>query len=516
MRVDAARDVPATQLEDASHLAGGHALGLATPQSEADVADLMGRGVPVLPIGAQSSVTGGGTPMGELLISTARLDRILEIGDGFVRAQAGVPLDRLEPALNAAGFTYPPVPTWTAATVGGVVSTNAAGPATFKHGVTRDWVLGLRIVLPCGDALDLRRGESCVDQHGGARIDTSAGEIVVRVPDLPLPDVPKRAAGYHCCAGMDLIDLFIGAEGTLGIVCEATLRTLPHRASTARALVPVRDEAAAIAFVRALRQASHSTWRRQHPHGIDVSAIEHLDRRSLELLREDGVDRREQFTWPASAGVVLFVDLDLPVALSADAAWSQMETALDSGAPDGPLVRFCRLAAEHGVLDDIEVALPGDTRRIASMTAVREAVPSGVNARVARARDAHGPAVRKTAADMIVPWHHFGDMMDACRAAFESRGLDYAVWGHISDGNVHPNLLPRRAEDIEAGKAAVLELGREVIAMGGCPLAEHGVGRHPVKKQLLRMLYGEDGVNGMRDVKRAIDPDWKLAPGVIF
>ena len=150
------------------------------------------------------------------------------------------------------------------------------------------------------------------------------------------------------------------------------------------------------------------------------------------------------------------------------------------------------------------------------MTAAREAVPAGVNARVARARDVHGPLVRKTAADMIVPWHRFGDMMGACREAFESRGLDYAVWGHISDGNVHPNLLPRRAEDVDAGKAAVLELGREVIEMGGCPLAEHGVGRHPVKKQLLRMLYGEAGVSAMRALKLAIDPEGRLAPGVIF
>jgi len=295
-----------------------------------------------------------------------------------------------------------------------------------------------------------------------------------------------------------------------------TLRTRPHHASTARALVPAPTEAAAIEFVRALRDASHSTWRRHEPQGVDVSAIEHLDRRSLELLREDGIDRREQITWPASANVVLFVDLDLPASLNVETAWNQMETALDPGAPDSPLGRFLRLAAEHGLLDDVEVALPGDVRRLASMTAAREAVPAGVNARVAHARDLHGPLVRKTAADMIVPWERFGDMMGACRAAFESRGLDYAVWGHISDGNVHPNLLPRCAADVEAGKAAVLELGREVIAMGGCPLAEHGVGRHPVKKQLLRMLYGEPGVSAMQALKLAIDPEGRLAPGVIF
>ena len=516
MRETPAADVPATQLEDAAHLAGGYASGLAYSESEADISLLVRRGVPLLPIGAQSSVTGGATPMGELLVSTARLDRVLEIGHGFVRAQAGVTLDRLEATLNAAGWTYPPFPTWTAATVGGIVSTNAAGPATFKHGVTRDWVLALNLVLPSGDVLELTRGDAVVAEDGRVAIETPSGDLVLHVPDLPLPDVPKRSAGYHCAQGMDLIDLFVGAEGTLGILTEVTLRTVPHASRTARAMVPVAAEPAAIAFVRALRQASHSTWRRRDPDGIDVAAIEHLDRRSLELLKEDCVHRRERFGYPATASVVLFVDLDLPATMTAEAAWAQVEGALESGGPDGPVARFCRLAAEHGLLEDAEIAMPDDARRIAGMTAIREAVPAAVNARVARARDAHGPAVRKTAADMIVPWHRFGEMMEVCRRAFESRDLDYAVWGHISDGNVHPNLLPRRAADVDAGKAVVLELGRAVIAMGGCPLAEHGVGRHPVKKELLRMLYGEAGVAAMRAIKNAVDPEGRLSPGVIF
>jgi D-lactate dehydrogenase (cytochrome) len=90
------------------------------------------------------------------------------------------------------------------------------------------------------------------------------------------------------------------------------------------------------------------------------------------------------------------------------------------------------------------------------------------------------------------------------------------VWGHISDGNVHPNVLPRSYDDVVQGKAAILEFGREVARLGGCPLAEHGVGRNPVKQALLRQLYGDAGIEQMRAVKRALDPEWKLAPGVIF
>ena len=210
------------------------------------------------------------------------------------------------------------------------------------------------------------------------------------------------------------------------------------------------------------------------------------------------MDRRERFTCPADTSVILLVDVDLADVDGVEEAWQQMASALESGSPDSALGRLCQLAAAHGLLDDMEVALPGDTRRIANLTNVREAVPAAVNARIARARSAFGDGMQKTAADMIVPWDRFGDMMQACRRAFESRGLDYAVWGHVSDGNVHPNLIPHRAEDVPAGKAAVLDLGRAVIDMGGCPLAEHGVGRHPVKKQLLRMLYGDEGIAAMR------------------
>ena len=86
----------------------------------------------------------------------------------------------------------------------------------------------------------------------------------------------------------------------------------------------------------------------------------------------------------------------------------------------------------------------------------------------------------------------------------------------LSDGNLHPNVIPRSLDDVTAGKAAILEFGREAIRLGGAPLAEHGVGRNPVKQQLLELLYGKDGVDQMRAVKRALDPDWKLAPGVLF
>jgi FAD/FMN-containing dehydrogenase len=161
------------------------------------------------------------------------------------------------------------------------------------------------------------------------------------------------------------------------------------------------------------------------------------------------------------------------------------------------------------------VALPGDDRGAARLFELREAVPAAINAKVAAAK-ASSPEVQKTAGDMIVPFERMPDCLRLYREVFERRRLAYAIWGHLSDGNLHPNVIPASLQDVMSGREALLEIADAVIAMGGAPLAEHGVGRSPLKQLLLRKLYGDAGIESMRDVKRALDPTWKLAPGVLF
>ena len=212
------------------------------------------------------------------------------------------------------------------------------------------------------------------------------------------------------------------------------------------------------------------------------------------------------------------MQLELPrdAAPTPEAAYEQIGGALAPGAPDTPLVRLCRMLDRAGVLDRAEIALPSDRRRQDRLRAVREAVPEAVNRRVKAAQRDVDAGIRKTAADMIVPFERFPDSMEVFRNAFERRGLDYAIWGHISDANVHPNVIPRSLADMERGQEAIMECGRAVIGMDGCPLAEHGVGRNRVKQALLRELYGDAGIDEMRAVKAALDPRGVLAPGVLF
>jgi D-lactate dehydrogenase (cytochrome) len=147
---------------------------------------------------------------------------------------------------------------------------------------------------------------------------------------------------------------------------------------------------------------------------------------------------------------------------------------------------------------------------------LREAVPDAVNRRIGQTQRTADAAVRKTAGDMIVPFEHLPEMMGRYRQELARRGLDHALWGHVSDGNIHANVLPRSGEEVRLGEEAILELGAAVMRLGGCPLSEHGVGRNASKQRLLRLLYGDDGIAEMRRVKAALDPEWKLSPGVLF
>ena len=502
-------------VEDAAHYPGGHAPAVAFPRDEAECAALVRGAARVLPIGAQSSLTGGATPMGELVLSSSRMNAVEEMADTCITVQPGVTLTALREALDATGRSYPPVPTFEGATVGGVVSTNAAGAATFKYGTTRDWVRGLTVLLASGELLDLERGRVRASD-GRFVIDTPRGAVEVPAPTYGLPRVPKHSAGYHAAPDLDLVDLFVGSEGTLGVVTSVTLDVLPRRPELCVVLIVLDDEGQATALAARLRDVSIETRRRADPAGLDVMAIEYLDRRSLVLAGAGGAGRRNRVSIPETAGAVLLLQIELPPGATAGAVHEQIDLAASAEPPHGPIVHLCHLLEAEGLLDRAQLAAPGETARTAELLALREAVPEAVNRQVAIAKRTVDDTIEKTAADMIVPFSKLSDCVRLFRTAFESRGLDHAVWGHLSDANLHPNVLPRSADDVRAGKEAILACGQEVIRLGGCPLAEHGVGRNPVKQALLRLLHGAAGIEQMRAVKRALDPENKLAPGVLF
>jgi D-lactate dehydrogenase (cytochrome) len=511
MRRETDPEAIASWLQDAARYPGGHSGEVAFPACEADVASLASGGSPLLVVGAQSSLTGGATPRGEILVSTSRLCAMDRWTAASVRCGAGVVLRDLDAECARRGLYFPPIPTYDGATVGGVVSTDAAGAQTFKHGTTRAWVQALTVVLAGGDVLDVARGEVTAHPEGYFEIVHPSGACTrVPVPRAATPAVPKNSAGYRGGGALDLVDLFVGSEGTLGIVTEVTLRLLGERPSWLAVLVPVPgdDEAAALTCELRLETAAA----RNDASRADVAAIEYMDARCVAVLREDGVPSRVGVPIPADARALLLAQVELPASYDRARA---VEELSDPSMP-GPVASLCRVLERHGLLASAVPALPGEEDRRRALFALREAVPEGVNARVRAAALASGEPVSKSGGDVIVPFERFTEALARYREILASTGLDAAIWGHISDGNVHPNLVATGAATMERARAAQLAIGEVAIALGGSPLAEHGTGRNPVKKQLLAMLHGDDGVESMRATKRALDPDWLLAPGVLF
>ena len=467
---------------------------MAFPRDEADVASLVTRVSRVLPVGAQSSLTGGATPRGDVVLSTRALTRLGQPSNGCIRVGAGVALNVLQGALAAVGLYYPPVPTFDGAFVGGTIATNAAGAATFKHGSTRRWIDAATIVLASGDVLDIVRGETRASADGWFEVESTTGDVRrVPLPRYVMPAVPKLSAGYYTKPEMDLLDLFIGAEGTLGIVIEATLKVVARPRRVA-ALIHCADDRQAVALTATLRENATAAWNKQGP--LDVAAIEYMDTRALRAVPDDAF-ARARIARPSGQSVMLLVQIE--IGEDEESALGRLQSVLTSA----------------GIDDDPHLALAGDDRGAERLFSLREAVPSSVNAIVAATKQTH-PDVEKTAGDMIVPFPRLADSIELYRTAFENRDIDYAIWGHVSDGNLHPNVVPHSFEDVRRGREAILDIARGVIAMGGAPLAEHGVGRSALKQQLLRELYGPEGIDQMRAVKRALDPEWKLAPGVLF
>jgi D-lactate dehydrogenase (cytochrome) len=352
----------------------------------------------------------------------------------------------------------------------------------------------LTVVLADGSILDLRRGDVTASPDGWLSLPRpGGGEIRIPVPTYTMPDVAKLSAGYFARPGMDLVDLFAGSEGTLGFIVDATVRVIARPRACA-AIVRCASDDQAVALTAALRQDAAASWRGEGP--LDVSAVEFMDHRALAVVPDEAF-ARAGVRRPGAPSVMLLVQIEVP--RDAEAALERLQELLDA----------C------GIEDDPHVAMPGDLEGAARLFELRESVPSSVNAVVAAAKKTH-PDVEKTAGDLVVPFDRLGESLALYRQTFEQRSLPYAIWGHVSDGNLHPNVVPQSWDDVERGREAILEMARAVIAMGGAPLAEHGVGRSALKQRLLRELYGGRGIEEMRAVKRALDPEWKFSPGVLF
>ena len=427
---------------------------VALPDSTARVAAVVAlcarERIAIVPQGGNTSYCGGATPGpagNEIVLSLRRMHRIRAVDalNDSLTAEAGCVLAELQGAADAANRLLPmSLGSEGSATLGGIVSTNAGGTAVLRYGMMRALVLGLEVVLPDGRVLD------------------------------QLSALRKDNTGY------DLKQLFIGAEGTLGVVTAATLRLFPRPAATATAFAAVDSPAAALALLASLRESL----------GDAVTTFEILPRIALDLVVRHVPGARDPFEAPHP----WYVLAEASLAAGDGTLAARFESALAA-------------AAERRSLRDAAVAASGAERE--AFWRLRESIPE--------AQGREGASLKH---DISVEPARLPDFVDAGRGLLErlAPGARLVAYGHLGDGNLHFNLSEPAGGDGGALAARTDEIRRAVHDLvaehGGSFSAEHGIGQFKVGE--LERYEDPAALELMRSIKRAIDPQGIMNPGKVL
>ncbi len=490
MQVKTQLDDLQNYLTDASNMQGGHATRLFIPETAVEIADALReaneQGIAVTVSGARTGTVGGAIPFGGYVVSLERLNKIVEIDKErkIAVVQPGVILGDLQKAVEAEGLFYPPDPTEWSCQIGGTVATNASGARSFKYGATRDFVERLNVVLASGEEIVIKRGEFVADENGSV----SVGSLEFRTPTYDRPDVRKNVSGYFNAEPLDAIDLFIGSEGTLGVITEIELRLIDKPREFFSGIVFFSAEKDLLAFVVEAKLASFVA--RMSPVAIapgsdpDASLLEYFDDQALKFISE-----KFPGTPSGMAGAIFF----------------EQETTAET--EDILLSSWNDLFEKHGA--EIELSWFTTTEQDREkMRAFRHALPVSVNERVVKNKQ------KKIGTDMAVPDENFPAFLRFYKETLGASGLEYVIFGHIGDCHLHANMLPK--DDAEAERARHI-YGRcvaQAIMLGGTVSAEHGIGK--LKRKYLSAMMGERYLNEMAEIKRAFDPKGILGRGNMF
>ncbi len=433
----------------------GNAIAVARPANTAQVAAVVKlcheTGTPLVPQGGNTGMCGASVPQPggrEVVLSLARMNRILEVDplNNTLTAEAGCVLANIQQAAADAGRLFPlSLGAEGSCQIGGNLSTNAGGVNVLRYGNTRDLVLGLEVVLPDGRIWNGLRG------------------------------LRKDNTGY------DLKHLFIGAEGTLGIITAATLKLFPRPAANATAWMAVRDPEAALQLLALMRR--HCNDR--------ITAFELISRHSLELVWKHVPGTRDP--------------------LNADHPWivlTELADAGDEAALRADLERALESAFESDLVVDAVIA---ESRSQAqALWHMRESIPEG----------ARQEPVMVYRHDIAVAVGRIPEFIREAQSALEARFPDVRLicFGHLGDGNLHYNAyIPSRLRTDAAAREAhdVTDTVYDIVQQyGGSFSAEHGIGLSKVA-ELVRYKSAVE-LDLMRTVKKALDPQGLFNPGKLF
>ena len=465
-------------LEDTSNIKG-EACSLYIPENRDEVVEVVNdciqKDTPFTVSGGRTGTTGGCVPLKGSIVSLERLDRIVDIDQDkrIVKAESGVSLEKLEKEINRFNFTLRAAPTESLALIGGVVSTSASGVRGVGHGSIRKYVAGLEIVLPGGQLLQLKRG----DLFSKGRVfdfNYQDKRFNFNLPSYNMPAV-KSQAGYFVSDDMDLIDLFIGSEGTLGVVtcCDLLIQQCPF--DIFDGLVFFSHEKGAFDFVEKVRQSL-----------LKPASLEFLDNNSLEFLRPEYAS----FIPVKAKSAVYF------------------EQEVEDKEDFNPLLdRWAVIVEESGV--SLDNSIFADTPKMREkLFEFRHKLPQKINEFLRHVNQV------KVASDIAVPAKVFPQMYDFYQKCGEESGIDYVNFGHIGEFHLHFNFLPRNNDENSKARKYLEAFCRKAVSLGGTVSAEHGIGK--IKKPYLKIMYNEERIKEMAAVKKYFDPHCLLGLDNIF
>jgi len=463
-------------LEDSSNIKGGHAEKIVIPQNVKEISSVLKEAnsskIPVTVSGAGTGQAGGRIPFGGTLLSLERINAIKEIrkekSGGTAVADAGALISDLKDACDREGLFYTYDPTENTAFLGGTIATNAAGARSFRYGSTRKHVKALTVVLADGAILHLRRGE--IEARGRVfEFEIRGHRYKIKLPSYRMPRT-KNSAGYFVRDNMDLIDLFVGQEGTLSVIAGAELVLLDKPNDIFSLFIFLRNKKNLLDFITDIRKAR-------------PISVEYFDKNSLGLLRE------KYGNVPDESEAAIFLE-------------DEIEKSEDS-----VLDKWNSILSSNGILADRTWFAMNETERRA-FNEKRHYIPERMNEMAKKS------GFPKVSTDLAVPEGSLNDMIRFYDEELKMAGVTFFVFGHIGDAHLHVNMLPRDKRDYDKARFLQFSFVKKAVSFGGTVSAEHGIGK--TKKDFLKLLYGEKGVNEMIAVKKALDPNLILGRGNIF
>ncbi|MBA7481005.1 MAG: FAD-binding protein [Spirochaeta sp.] len=510
-------------LRDESRLYGS-AETINFPQTEEDVKHTLKRLSSIRSLvtiqGARTGITGGAVPAGGHILNLSKMNRFLgmrfieEQNKYALTVQPGVLLEEINLAVGRqifetsawnseslrtldrfkgeGAFFFPPDSTETSASIGGMAANNASGACSFLYGPTRNHIQALRVVLPDGSGLVLERGFNRA-KAGRFKLETDSGTILAgQLPGYPMPAV-KNVAGYYVRDDMDMLDLFIGSEGTLGVITQMDILLSSLPAEIWGIMVFFAEEKMAVKFVRSLRGDSSN---REQSISEKPAAIEFFDQHALELLRQQKIQNSAFSELPEIPGehnTAIYVEYHAP----------------DEQSMEDMVFKMTEAIAGCGG-DDEATWMASNTRDLERLKNFRHALPEAINLLIDERRKSVS-GLTKPGTDMAVPDGKLEKVIEMYESDLSESGLEYVKFGHIGDNHIHINILPQNLQHYEAGRALHKKWAEAVAAMNGTVSAEHGIGK--LKVQLLKIMYGQEDLQQMCRLMQIFNPHFLLNRG---